>query len=231
MSVELIKKISLKKGKEIVIYCACSNVTPKTYSKNIFAYDDYILYLINNLIQGNFHLNASNDNIAKVFLSIKKVKFFLDKETKEKKLLKKSKYTNELESYIDYFARQCYKFKNDEKCNKNILDKVIEIFEKEYFNFVDNKEKYFPVQISEKYLEKRLSIGCEFFYNWKNRCSLKIKSIPLYVFEKSNEFNLEEFLNKFKIKGMSCAKALFVAEHYPNYKPLKQEEIIEFCKK
>lgn len=134
MSYEIVKKVVIKKGKTISITRESNNVTPKYFRayKNDY---NYLLDMIYNFVSGNFKVTGKDERICKLKYVIDKIKEFIQKETEEKKLLQKDKYfDNELESYVDYFSREYHKYIENEECNKELIERVKEIFEKEYFS-------------------------------------------------------------------------------------------------
>ena len=130
MSYEIVKKVVIKKGKTISITRESNNVTPKHFKAYKSDYN-YLLDMIYSFVSGNFKVTGKDESVCKLKSVIDKIKEFIKKETEEKKLLQKE---DRLESYIIYFSREYYKYVDDKECNKELIEKVIEIFEKEYFS-------------------------------------------------------------------------------------------------
>ena len=134
MSYEIVKKVVIKKGKTISITRESNNVTPKHFKAYKSDYN-YLLDMIYSFVSGNFRVAGKDESVCKLENVIDKIKGFLKKETEEKKLLQKDKYFEDrLESYIIYFSKEYYKYVDDKEFNKELIEKVIEIFEKEYFS-------------------------------------------------------------------------------------------------
>ena len=115
MSYEIVKKVVIKKGKTISITRESNNVTPKHFKAYKSDYN-YLLDMIYSFVSGNFRVAGKDESVCKLENVIDKIKGFLKKETEEKKLLQKDKYFEDrLESYINYFSKEYYKYVDEKE--------------------------------------------------------------------------------------------------------------------
>lgn len=140
MSVDLLNRISIKRGKAISVSLADNSMYPLKYynCKNERDYKTDLKLLIGNLLYGSIHISSLNDNTASLILAMDKVREYL-KNT-----------LGENDNITFYWENGLFRSR-EEKEYIEITNKAIEIFETEYFS--KNEKGYYLVS-GDRVLEK-----------------------------------------------------------------------------
>lgn len=192
MGVDLLNRVSLKKGKKITMSIASSNVTPKKYYNYSKNYNEKnIGNFIGDLLFGNIHISSINDNTASLLLAMEKVNEYLKEKIGS--------------NYNDYcWNNNVFEIDNTEE-NIEILKKTIEIFEKEYFS--ENENGYYLVSKNDdKILKKAL-------FNWEKLGFYRMYYLPCKFTKENIYFS--------GIKSMSFKKALLISKSFEEFVPVK----------